>query len=104
MLSAVISVISAYDAFFDPRSLWIRETVTHVRLKDLKRDFLYWKNGIDMENIDPDALAQFKYRLDFILEDTLKHWMKIRGAPDIEKYETVRNHLRSTGQHRTTEP
>src|SRR5271163_3088171 len=38
VLSAVISVLSAYEAFFDPRSLWVRETVTFARIKDLQRD------------------------------------------------------------------
>ncbi|MGD0930609.1 MAG: DUF4231 domain-containing protein [Candidatus Korobacteraceae bacterium] len=93
VLSAVISVLSAYEAFFDPRSLWVRETVTFARIKDLQRDFLFWKNGlgrnkdddIDPEDIDQEVLEIFKRRLDFILQDTLKYWMKIRGAPDIER-------------------
>lgn len=28
LLGAAITVLSAYEAFFDPRSLWVRETVT----------------------------------------------------------------------------
>src|SRR5262245_50441485 len=37
VLGAMITVFSAYEAFFDPRALWVRETVTCVRLKDLQR-------------------------------------------------------------------
>ncbi len=52
VLSAVISVLSASEAFFDPRSLWVRETVTFARLKDLQRgNFLFWKNALDPEKV-----------------------------------------------------
>jgi hypothetical protein len=84
-ISAVISVLGAYEAFFDPRALWIRETVTFVRLKDLQRDLRFWATGLDPKAIDPVALEDFKRRLDSILQDTLKHWMKLKGASDIEK-------------------
>lgn len=84
-LSAVISVLSACEAFFDPRALWVRETVTFARLKDLQRDLRFWASGLDPEAIEPKSLDSFKRRLDFILQDTLKYWMKIRGAPDLEK-------------------
>lgn len=84
-LGATITVLSAYEAFFDPRALWVRETITFVRLKDLKRDLLYWESGQDPKEIDTRDLARFKSRLDLILEDTLKHWIKLRGASELEK-------------------
>jgi hypothetical protein len=96
-LSAIISVLSAYEAFFDPRSLWIRETVTFVRLKDLQRDLRYWGSGSDSDSIDPVALENYKHRLDAILDDTLKYWMKIRGAPDIEKQLEAKAELKQSG-------
>jgi hypothetical protein len=85
ILSATITVLSAYEAFFDPRALWVRETVTFARLKDLQRDLNFWKEGLDPETIDAEMVGKFKSRLDSILEDTLKYWMKIKGAPDLEK-------------------
>ncbi|MEK6211970.1 MAG: DUF4231 domain-containing protein [Pseudomonadota bacterium] len=93
-LSAVISVLSAYEAFFDPRALWVRETVTFARLKDLQRDLRFWTSGLDPEAIDPEILDSFKRRLDSILQDTLKYWMKIRGAPDVEKQLEAKAELR----------
>ena len=80
-LGAVVTVLSAYEAFFDPRALWIRETVAFARLKDLQRDLRFWSSGIDPESLDPQMIDMFKRRLDHILDDSLKYWMKIRGAP-----------------------
>lgn len=34
---------------------------------------------------DPKELERYKRRLDWILEESLKYWVKIRGAPDIER-------------------
>jgi len=84
VLGSVITVLSAYEAFFDPKALWIRETVTFARLKDLQRDIRFWASGLDSEAIDEKMLEIFKVRLDRILDDSLKYWMKVRGAPDLE--------------------
>lgn len=85
VLSGLITVFSAYEAFFDPHSLWIRETVTFARLKDLQRDLRFWAAGLDEGEIDPHLLEGFKHRLDRILDDSLRYWMKVRGAPDLER-------------------
>jgi Protein of unknown function (DUF4231) len=91
-LSALITVLSAYEAFFDPRALWIRETVTFARLKDLQRDLGYWEAGVQLDEMTPDEathfaeeLGRFKDRTDTILNDTLRHWMRLKGAPDIDR-------------------
>jgi hypothetical protein len=96
VLGAAISVLSAYEAFFDPRALWVRETVTFARLKDLQRDVRFWSTGEDPDAINATVLEMFKRRLDAILEDTLKYWMKIRGAPDLEKGLAAKAELRSS--------
>lgn len=93
-LGAAITVLSAYEAFFDPRALWVRETVTFARLKDLQRDMRFWEAGQDPKNIDVEQLKRFKVRLDSVLQDTLKYWMKIRGAPDLEKSLEARAELK----------
>jgi hypothetical protein len=94
VLSAAITVLSAYESFFDPRALWVRETVTFARLKDLQRDLRFWASGLDPEAIDAEVVQKFKLRLDSVLEDTLKYWMKIRGAPDLEKHLEAKAELR----------
>ena len=86
-LSAVITIVGAYEAFFDPRAIWIRETIVYTRLRNLKREYEFWAAGCDSENLEPaDAakLETFKQKLDQILIESLKNWMKIRGVPDAE--------------------
>ena len=85
VLGGLITVLSAYDAFFDPRSLWVRETVTFARLKDLQRDLKFWASGLDEDEGDPQELLRFKNRLDRVLDESLRYWMKIRGAPELER-------------------
>ena len=98
-LGAAITVLSAYEAFFDPRSLWVRETVTFARLKDLQRDLRFWEAGQDPQNPDLEQLTKFKLRLDSVLQETLKYWMKIRGAPDFEKSLEARAELKAPDNH-----
>jgi hypothetical protein len=86
-LSAVVTVLGAYEAFFDPRAIWIRETIVYTKLRNLKRDFEFWAAGCDSETLEPadaEKLEGFKQKLDQILTESLKNWMKIRGAPDAE--------------------
>jgi Protein of unknown function (DUF4231) len=97
VLSSAITVLSAYEAFFDPRSLWVRETVTFARLKDLQRDLRFWSAGQDPEAIDMKEVQAFKLRLDAILDETLKYWMKIKGAPDLEQSLKARAELGQKG-------
>ena len=85
VLGGLITVLSAYDAFFDPRSLWVRETVTFARLKDLQRDLRFWAAGLEEAEADPQVLEKFKRHLDRILDESLRYWMKIRGAPELER-------------------
>lgn len=95
---ATITVLSAYEAFFDPRALWVRETVTSARLKDLMRDLLFWEKGQDPQEIDAIELAKFKSRLDSILDDALTYWMKLRGATELEKRLEAKAELRTKDQ------
>ena len=82
ILGATITVVSAYEAFFDPRILWVRETVVFARLTDLERDLTYAVAGAKDGEIDGGALERFKARLDAILEESLKGWLRLRGQND----------------------
>jgi len=90
VLGGLITIFSAYEAFFDPRSLWIREVVTCVRLRDVQRDLRFWASGIDPAQVDPKMVDMFKVRFDQILEESLKNWIKIRGATDLENLSASR--------------
>lgn len=82
VLGAAITVVSAYEAFFDPRVLWVRETVVFARLKDLERDLAYAVAGAKEEELDNATLERLKARLDAILEESLKGWLRLRGQDD----------------------
>lgn len=82
VLGATITVVSAYEAFFDPRSLWVRETLVSARLMDLQRDLAYAVAGSKDGELDGENLKGFKARLDAILDDSLKAWLRLRGQDD----------------------
>jgi Protein of unknown function (DUF4231) len=87
-LSALITVVGAYEAFFDPRAIWIRETIVYTKLRNLKREFEFWAAGCDGDTLEPaeaERLDRFKDQLDQILIESLKNWMKIRGAADADQ-------------------
>ena len=74
--------MSAYEAFFDPRTLWVRETLVSARLKDLRRDLDYAVAGSKDGELDGEILKGFKARLDAVLDDSLKAWLRLRGQDD----------------------
>jgi uncharacterized protein DUF4231 len=82
VLAVAITVVTAYEAFFDPGALWVRETMVLTRLTDLRRDLAYAVSGAADGEPDRDAIKDFKMRLDAILEDSLKTWLRLRGHDD----------------------
>jgi uncharacterized protein DUF4231 len=82
VLSVAITVVTAYEAFFDPSTLWVRETMVLSRLTDLRRDLAYAVAGGTDGEPDQAAVKDFKMRLDAILEDSLKAWLRLRGQDD----------------------
>jgi len=95
VLGALITVVGAYEAFFDPRVLWVRETVVFARLTDLERDLDFTINGSSDGELDSAALDCFKARLDSILQESLNSWLQLRGhdikepSPDSTDNKTV---------------
>lgn len=79
ILGAAITVVSAYEAFFDPRKLWVRETVVLARLTDLERDLAFAAAGVAEAEMDAGTLEEFKHRLDAILQQSLQEWLQMRG-------------------------
>lgn len=82
VLGALITVVSAYEAFFDPRSLWIRETIVVSRLRDLQREFAYAAAGAAGAQLDTATLDLFKAKLDAIMDKSLQIWLKLRGVEE----------------------
>jgi hypothetical protein len=83
VFGALITVINAYEAFYDYRALWIRRTVTLVNLYKLQRDFRFYKSGAEPGEISGAVVEKFKERLDEIMDHDLRNWLKLRDAdPD----------------------
>lgn len=80
VFGALITVINAYEAFYDYRALWIRRTVTLVNLYKLQRDFRFYKSGVEPDEISGATLERFKNRLDEIMDNDLRNWLKLRDA------------------------
>jgi hypothetical protein len=78
VLGAAITYLSAVDAFYDHRTLWVRRTVTVTRLQDLKRAFEFYVEGREDDEISEEKLALFMQRLNEILQEDLNDWLKLR--------------------------
>lgn len=89
VLGAIITVLNAIEAFYDHRSLWIRETATLVRLYSLKTDMNYAVAGLEGSEIDVASLNKFKDRYESILADDLNAWLKLRANAPLETAATV---------------
>ena len=59
--------------------------IVYTKLRNLKREFEFWAAGCDGETLEPadaEKLERFKEKLDHVLIESLKNWMKIRGATE----------------------
>ena len=79
---ASITIVNAFDAFFDHRALWIKKTVTLVRLYALKRDLNFEVAKATPEEPSPLTLQGYHERLGNILEDNLREWMNLRAETE----------------------
>ena len=78
VLSALITVLNAVEAFYDHRSLWIRRTVTLSKLYELRAELKYATAGLEESEIDIKILDKFMRQYERILKDDLKSWLKLR--------------------------
>lgn len=77
ILSACVTIISAWDAFFNHRELWVRYTVTSRRLRDVMSDLDYLLAGENHAASDA-KLDELYSRFRAILDDTNSSWLKLR--------------------------
>ena len=79
--SALVTLFSAADAFFNHRALWIRYTVTLAQLDIVKTELEYVTAGADQAvgGKDIDRLFE-KYRS--ILDETNASWTELRKGTD----------------------
>ncbi|MEY9874724.1 hypothetical protein ABH931_004224 [Streptacidiphilus sp. MAP12-33] len=80
-ISALVTVLAAWEAFFSHRSLWILASRTVLRLEILKGDVDYCAEGLTGEP-DREAVDAFHQRLKQIREEHETAWAKLRGRED----------------------
>ncbi|WP_042415093.1 SLATT domain-containing protein [Streptacidiphilus anmyonensis] len=76
-ISALITVLAAWDAFFSHRSLWIQASQTVLRLESLDRDITFYSKGLT-DGPASDQVREFLERLDEILREHHDGWAKLR--------------------------
>ena len=70
--TTLVTLFAAYDAFFEPRQLWVQETLVLNSLRDLKR---HWEIATASAEPDPPTVAAYSDRLHEVLTKSLKDWV-----------------------------
>jgi len=74
VLNATITLFAAYEVFFEPRKLWVRETIIFSKLKDIERDLKY--DLAKDPSLPEDKLSAYKQKIDEALTESLDEWVK----------------------------
>lgn len=76
--NATITLMAAYELFYEPKRLWVRETQVYSHLKDIQRDLLF---DISCGRPLPEARClQYKDRISAALNSSLDDWIKSKQA------------------------
>jgi predicted membrane chloride channel (bestrophin family) len=78
VLNAAITVFAAYEVFFEPRKLWVRETIVLSKLRDIQRDLKY--DLAKDSNMSDEKLSAYKEAINRILKDSLDDWVKDKAV------------------------
>jgi hypothetical protein len=81
-LGAMITVLAAADAFFAHRTLWINRTETVRMLEALDRQLAFYKTGLDNGLPEPTEVEGLFSKLDSILAEDQRAWLRARQASD----------------------
>jgi hypothetical protein len=85
VLGAAITVLTAIDAFYNYRALYIHRTVQLERLSGLRRRVRYLKVAPGREEEVAIECKSYFTELRTILEDGLRSWRRLRGDSDVEQ-------------------
>ncbi len=78
LLNAILTIVAAYEIFFRPKILWVRETVVFRKLKDIERNIKL--KELEKAGLDEDAVKMFHDEIQKILKDSLDAWIKDKQA------------------------
>jgi F0F1-type ATP synthase assembly protein I len=77
IISALITIISAYNTFFDHKGLWVNYTTSRNSLYNLDFEIDYYLEG--NEDIEKEKIEEFKERYNEILVEANHKWSELRG-------------------------
>ena len=75
--TTLVTLFAAYDAFFEPRKLWVRETLVLNSLRDLKRK---WEIATASGEPDTQTVAAYSDRFHDVLTKSLNDWVDGKQA------------------------
>jgi hypothetical protein len=78
ILGSLVTVINAVDAFYGFSSLWIKNTVTLARLRELKRKVEFYEAGRENDDFSDREINKLLEDLQQILKDDINQWLRIR--------------------------
>lgn len=78
VLGAIVTIINAVDAFYNYNSLWVKNTMTLAKLKELRREILFYSSGCEVKDISETKINKYMNELQKILKDDIRQWLRIR--------------------------
>jgi hypothetical protein len=82
LLGSVVTIINAIDAFYNFGALWVKNTVTLARLRELKRELDFYAAGSESNDISQTKLDEYLNKMQQILKDDITQWLRIRQKVD----------------------
>ncbi|MCM8709845.1 DUF4231 domain-containing protein [Clostridium sp. SYSU_GA19001] len=78
ILGAVVTIINAVDAYYNFGALWVKNTITLSKLRELKRELYFYASGRNSEDITESILNEYLDKMQKILRDDIRQWIRIR--------------------------
>lgn len=85
VLGAFVAIINSVDSFYDYKALWVKNTITLVKLRELKSKVEFSCAGDGINKMDERKLSNFMDQLNRILKDDLREWLRIRAKISSEE-------------------
>lgn len=79
VLGAAITVLSAVDAFYNYRGLYISRTILMWNLEDVNRRLNYMMAGADGASVPVEKVDKLLSELGLILDRNAREWRHLRG-------------------------
>jgi Protein of unknown function (DUF4231) len=79
-MGALVTVLAAFEAFFNHRGLWVNRTMTVHRLDELRRQMDYQLAGLADGEVQPQVVDELQAQLCQIVADDHQAWIRLRST------------------------